>query len=77
MTTLWRTVLSALQDPGAPGREATIARGAAALALKRTLEATVEDVLEIGLYEFGIVIEPQTAQAALTAHRVTEADQER
>ncbi|MFE1288631.1 hypothetical protein [Streptomyces sp. NPDC058751] len=77
MTMLWRTVLSALQDPAAPGREATIARGAAALALKRTLEATAEDVLEIGLYEFGVVIESQTAAAALAAHRVTEAEQER
>ncbi|MFJ4741101.1 hypothetical protein [Streptomyces sp. NPDC088775] len=77
MTTLWRTVLSALQDPDAPGREATIARGAAALACKRAPAATVEDVLEIGLYEFGIVIERRTAQAALAAHRVTESDQER
>lgn len=77
MTTLWRTVLSALQDPDAPGREETIARGAAALALKRTPEATVEDVLEIGLYEFGVVIEPPTARAALAAHRVTAPEQER
>ncbi len=53
VTTLWRTVLSALQNPDAPGRKETIARGAAALALKRSPEATVEDALEIGLYEFG------------------------
>jgi hypothetical protein len=69
MTMLWRTVLSALQDPATPGRKETIARGAAALALKRTDEASVEDVLEIGLYEFGVVIEPQTAAAALNAQR--------
>ncbi|MFF2235739.1 NADPH-dependent FMN reductase family protein [Streptomyces anulatus] len=31
----------------------TIDRGAAAVALKRTLEATTDDVLEIDLYEFG------------------------
>lgn len=77
MTTLWRTVLSALQDPDTPGREETIARGAAALALKRPPEATVEDVLEIGLYEFGVVIEPPTARAALATHRVTAPVQER
>ncbi|MFF3734640.1 hypothetical protein ACFYXM_31215 [Streptomyces sp. NPDC002476] len=77
MTPLWRTVLSALQDPDAPGREEAIARGAAALALKRICEATVDDVLEIGLYEFGVVIKPQTAQAALTAHQGTEPEQER
>ncbi|WP_405814609.1 hypothetical protein OG241_08425 [Streptomyces sp. NBC_01390] len=77
MTTLWRTVLSALQGPDAPGREETIARGAAALALKRTPDATVEDVLEIGLYEFGVAIEPATAASALAAHRVTEPDQDR
>ncbi|GAA2231123.1 hypothetical protein [Streptomyces nogalater] len=77
MTTLWRTVLSALQDPDAPGREETIACGAAALACKRTDEASVEDVLEIGLYEFGVVIEPHTAKAALAAHRVTAPEQER
>ncbi|MGW1659259.1 hypothetical protein [Streptomyces atratus] len=77
MTMLWRTVLSALQDPAAPGREETIARGAAALALKRTPEATTDDVLEIGLYEFGVVIEAQTTAAALAAHRMTSHDQER
>ncbi|MFE7428068.1 hypothetical protein [Streptomyces sp. NPDC057545] len=66
-----------LQGPDAPGREEAIARGAAALALERTCEATVDDVLEIGLYEFGVVIEPETAQAALTAHRVTGPEQER
>ncbi|MEU9472295.1 hypothetical protein AB0D78_37990 [Streptomyces avermitilis] len=49
-------------------------RGAAGLALKRTREATADDVLEIGLYEFGVVIEPQ---AALTARRVTEHEQDR
>jgi hypothetical protein len=27
MTTLWRTVLVALQEPAAPGREETLARG--------------------------------------------------
>ncbi|MEU4178082.1 hypothetical protein [Streptomyces sp. NPDC026589] len=77
MTTLWRNVLSALQDLDAPGREQTIAQGAAALALKRTPEATTDDVLEIGLYEFGVVIEPPTAAAALATHRVTESEQER
>ncbi|WP_405812697.1 hypothetical protein OG241_00330 [Streptomyces sp. NBC_01390] len=77
MTTLWRTVLSALQDLDAPGREETIARGAAALALKRAPVATADDVVDIGLYEFGVVIEPQTAQTALDAHRVTAPDQER
>lgn len=76
MTMLWRTVLSALQDPAASGREETLARGAAALALKRTPEATADDVLEIALYEFGVVIEPQVAEAALAAHRVTESDQD-
>ncbi|MEV5350414.1 hypothetical protein [Streptomyces achromogenes] len=49
MTMLWRTVLSALQDPSTPGRGETTARGAAALALKRTPEATADDVLEIAL----------------------------
>ncbi|MGP3690925.1 hypothetical protein ACTVZO_40695 [Streptomyces sp. IBSNAI002] len=77
MSNLWRTVLSALQDLDAPGREKTIARGAAALAVKRTPQATVEDVLEIGLYEFGVVIEERTAKAVLAAHRVTGAAQER
>ncbi|MGI5484916.1 hypothetical protein [Streptomyces lavendofoliae] len=77
MTTLRRTVLSALQNPEEPGCEETIARGAAALALKRSPEATVDDVLEIGLYEFDVVIEPTTARAALAAHRVTAPEQER
>ncbi|MFB7090804.1 hypothetical protein [Streptomyces sp. NPDC056296] len=77
MTALWQTVLSALQDPDAPGREETIAHGAAALAPKRTPQAAVDDVLEVGLYEFGVIIEPRTAQAALAAHRVTETEQER
>ncbi|WP_329375684.1 hypothetical protein OG625_39065 [Streptomyces sp. NBC_01351] len=77
MTNLWRTVLSALRDPDAPGREQALARGAASLALKRTSEATTDDVLEIGLYEFGVPIEPQIAAAALAAHRVTEPEQER
>ncbi|MCT7352005.1 hypothetical protein N4P33_07425 [Streptomyces sp. 15-116A] len=76
MAMLWRTVLSALQDPAAPAREETIARGAAALALKRTPEATIDDALENGLYEFGVVIEPPTAAAALAAQRVTESAQE-
>ncbi|MFI0234906.1 hypothetical protein [Streptomyces sp. NPDC017086] len=67
MTTLWRIVPSALQTPGAPGREETIAPGAAALALKRTPQASVEDVLEIGLYEFSVVIELATARAALAS----------
>ncbi|MFE0774337.1 hypothetical protein [Streptomyces sp. NPDC058861] len=77
MIMLWRTVLSALQAPDAPGREETIARGAAALALKRAAEATVEDVLEIGLYEFGVVIEPTTARAALATRLATPPEQER
>ncbi|MFF3556199.1 hypothetical protein ACFYXL_22665 [Streptomyces tsukubensis] len=55
--------------PAAPDREETIARGAAALALKRTSAATTDDMLEIGLYEFGVVIEPPIAKAALAAHR--------
>ncbi|MGW1596672.1 hypothetical protein [Streptomyces sp. NPDC002343] len=64
MTMLWRTVLSALQDPSTPGRGETTARGALALALalKRTPEATADDVLKIALYEFGVVIEPSTGR---------------
>ncbi|WP_327376521.1 hypothetical protein OG393_22725 [Streptomyces sp. NBC_01216] len=77
MTTLWRNVLSALQDLDVPGREQTIAQGATALALKRTAAATTDIVLEIGLYEFGVAIEPPTVKGALAAHRVTESEQER
>ncbi|MFJ1958773.1 hypothetical protein ACIOGT_38170 [Streptomyces microflavus] len=73
----WLTVLSALKDSVAPGREETIARGAAALALKRVREVTTDDVLDIGLYEFGVVIAPQIAAAVLAVHRVAEAGQER
>ncbi|MGA5171099.1 MULTISPECIES: hypothetical protein [Streptomyces] len=67
--------MSALQDPDAPRREETIARGAATLACKRTDEASGEDVLEIGLYESGVLIEPHTAQGTYTSHRVTALEQ--
>lgn len=55
----------------------TIARGAAAVALKRTPESTTDDVLKTGLYEFGVVMDARTAATALAAHRMTSHDQER
>ncbi|MFC8231054.1 hypothetical protein [Streptomyces sp. NPDC057287] len=75
--TLGRNVPAPLQDPDAPEQERTLAHDAAALALKRTLEATAADVLEIGLFGFGAVIEPKAAASVLAASPMSDGEPQR
>ncbi|MFD9793503.1 hypothetical protein ACFWXK_21440 [Streptomyces sp. NPDC059070] len=65
--TLWREVLTALNSPHTAGREHVLARGAAALARSRARPGgpAAEDVRRIALEEFGVLLDPLVAQAAL------------
>lgn len=69
MPTLWRTVLAALTDPTAVDRDQVLALGAADLALNQDSAASSGDVQDIALAEFGVVLGPRAATAALTARR--------
>ncbi|MFJ8388581.1 hypothetical protein ACIQ9Q_29470 [Streptomyces sp. NPDC094438] len=69
MPTLWRTVLAALTDPTAVDRDQVLALGAADLALNQDSAASSGDVQDIALAEFGVVLGPRAAAAALTARR--------
>ncbi|MGA5065588.1 hypothetical protein ACPB9E_17830 [Streptomyces exfoliatus] len=68
--TLWRQILSALQDDTLDDteREAVLARGAAQLAARRSPEGkqpTPEEVMAVALQEFSLLIDADQAHAAL------------
>jgi hypothetical protein len=69
MSTLWRSVLSALRDPRAADRTRHLALGSADIALRQDSDATADDVRDIALAEFGIVLAPQAAAGALASRR--------
>ncbi|AVI00238.1 hypothetical protein C5L38_34875 (plasmid) [Streptomyces sp. WAC00288] len=72
--TLWRQVLAALNDDTLDDaeRERVLARGAAQLAARRAPEgrrATPEQVMEAAFREFSLLIDADTARAALRETR--------
>ncbi|SEG55303.1 hypothetical protein SAMN05216223_106191 [Actinacidiphila yanglinensis] len=71
MPTLWRSVLSALHNPQAPGALHQLALGAADLALGSDEEATADDVCRTAREEFGVELAPHAAATALATRRRT------
>jgi hypothetical protein len=71
MTTLWRTVLTALHNPQSPGALHHLALGAADLALMHDAGATAGDVRRVALEEFDLELAPHAAATALASRRRT------